>query len=181
MEFIHLLAVMKNLILFLFIIPQVSFCQTDTLLVPPPVDFPFVQEVSPVINIQWADSIINNIKYISLVQLRPSCPDRKKRKTIPANSKKRKYDCYMESTIITNRKKVPKVDSIFMTDVVLGFEEYRFYKKTPLDTSEYEDVIKATFGKRESNILTMCYIPRHAILFMDSMSNLLGIYEVCFE
>ena len=76
---------------------------------------------------------------------------------------------------------MPDVDSTFKTEVVIGIDSRRMYKWREIDSTDYLTVIESALGKRKSDIVTMCYIPRHAVVFMDSIDNILGIYEICFE
>jgi hypothetical protein len=57
----------------------------------------------------------------------------------------------------------------------------RMYKWKKIDSTDYSSVIQACMGRRESDIMTMCYEPRHAAVFLDDVGKIVGIYEICFE
>jgi len=50
-----------------------------------------------------------------------------------------------------------------------------------LDSVETKLALKEIFNGEDSDIVNMCYIPRHAIIFYNSDGNAIGIYEICFE
>ncbi len=165
------------IIILLYSLPTYTFSQVYDSISPQPEIDTKIQKI----NLEWADTILNKVHKICFVQLRPLCDDGKKRKTIPTDAKKRKKGCYMESVIKTDLKYLPKLDSSFMTQVVLGLDSSRMYKWREIDTTDYLATIESSLGTRKSNILTMCYIPRHAVVFLDSSGHILGIYEICFE
>ena len=172
------------IIILIYFLPAVAISQeNDSILPPPDVELPSLEKEKVVqkIDLAWADTVINKIQKICLVQLRPLCDDGKKRKTIPSKPKRGTKGCYTETVIKHDLKFIPELDSIFMTEVVVGFDKYRMYKWQEIDTADYKTTIESALGKRESSIITMCYEPRHALVFLDSMENILGIYEICFE
>ena len=162
-----------------FLLPFFTFGQVNDTVLPQiefedyPVD---VESKTVKFNLEWADTIIKKTHQIYLVQLRPLCDDGKKRKTISPNSKRKKIDCYHSSVIQIANTKNPWKDSVF------GFDRSRMYKWKKLKAADYFQTINVALGKRisENSIVQVCYEPRHAIVFLDSMNQIIGIHEICF-
>ena len=176
---------MKSYLIFVFsFLPILLFSQVKDSILPPPeieVQLPQIIKDSQVVDLDWAINILKNTDKIFLTQLRPYCEDGELRETIPPNSQNQPKDCYTESVIISDLKFIPEVDSLFLSEAVVRFDTTRMYRWSELDSADYKSVIEASLGKRNSDILNMCYDPRHAIIYLDSSSKILGIYEVCFE
>lgn len=160
-----------------FLLPFFTFGQVNDTVLPQiefedyPVDF---ENKTEKFHLEWADTIIKKTHQISLIQLRPLCDDGKKRKTIPPHSTRGREGCYAETVIRT-------AHSNYWHDTVVGFDRSRMYKWKVLDSADYFPTINAALGKRESVEVNLCYDPRHALVFMDSMDQIIGIYEICFS
>jgi hypothetical protein len=159
------------------LLPFLTFGQANDTVLPQiefedyPVDF---ENKTVKFNLEWADTIIKKTHQIYMVQLRPLCDDGKKRKTIPPHSNSGKEGCYTETVIRTAR-------SNYWYDTVIGFDRSRMYKWKALDSADCFSAINAALGKRESDVVNACYDPRHALVFMDSMDQIIGINEICFS
>ena len=164
--------------LMIYLLPFLTFGQVNDTVLPQiefedyPVDF---ENKTVKFNLEWADTIIKKTHQIYLVQLRPLCEDGKKRKTISPNSKRKKIDCYHESVIQIAHTKNPWKEYVF------GFDQSRMYKWKELDSADYCLTINAALGKREALEINACYDPRHAIVFKDSMDQIIGMNEICFS
>lgn len=135
-------------------------------------------------NLNWTDTILPKINTISFARVAPECfrYKRNKRKMVPFNKTKSGDICYQESLINSTLVYFTQNDSII--DTLCSIEKIdfnRIYDEVAIETTDFEDVYRAALGKRESNVINMCYEPRHIILFKDSSENILGICEVCFE
>ena len=174
-----LISIIHRIKSFFCLLPFLTFGQVNDTVLPQiefedyPLDF---ENKTVKFNLEWADTIIKKTHQIYLVQLRPSCDDGKKRKTIPPNSKRKKIDCYPSSVIQIVYTKNPWKDSVF------GFDRSRMFKWKKLKAADYFQTINVALGKRvsENSIVQVCYEPRHAIVFLDSMNQIIGIHEICF-
>lgn len=173
----------------IYFLPVFAFSQViDSILPPPQVKLPSLvfEKEDQKIDLEWADTIIREFQKIYFVQLRPLCEDGKKRKTLPPysndkKSRKRRKGCYEETVIIDKYIFRIENDPRSIEIIVNGFDLNRIYKWKEIDTADYTLTIESTLGKRESNSITMCYNPRHAVVFFDSTDKIMGIYEICFE
>ncbi|WP_159038484.1 hypothetical protein [Brumimicrobium mesophilum] len=50
-----------------------------------------------------------------------------------------------------------------------------------LDSTETKIAMKEMFNGDDSDIVNMCYIPRHAVIFYNPNGKAIGVYEICFE
>ena len=160
------------LIHILSILPLLVSAQiNDSILPPPKVQIPAAknQIKEQKIDVSWATPIIEKINTISFVELIPVC-----------NNEKNDLDCY-EETVIIHTVIMTLEDSIKNIKKTLEFDQDRMINWTEIDNSDYTNVIEATFGKRESSMVNMCYNPRHAIIFRDTSDTIFAIYEICFE
>lgn len=160
---------MKKHLFFILFSPLYLFCQEkDSLPSLKPIiikrDLPKMGDPEKR-DIRWADSLIKQIHFISLVEISTYCEYREKSDSVCDNRTTIQSHYYKSNEDII----VSKIDTL------------RFINPKELDSSDYKELILTAFGKRKSNSITFCYNPRHAILFRDSLNQLLGIYEVCFE
>lgn len=179
---------MRDLFFIILLTPTISFSQQNdsvhlilTLPKPPVTSFSYVTEDIDY-DLEWADSIIPKINKISVTQLSPLCENKKRKRPVP-NHKFSKTDCYMESIIILEQTIVRKDDTTYHAPnkTIVGFEMDKFYREREIDTVDYNAIILATLGKRESYSINMCYNPRHAVVFYDKDNRIIGLYEICFE
>ena len=88
-----------------------------------------------------------------------------------------------EESIIVEGDPYPFIDFESMT-----FEyEYRgvdmefIGKEVFIDSNETQLALTEMFNGASSNLMSMCYLPRHAVLFYNREEKISGIYEICFE
>lgn len=88
-----------------------------------------------------------------------------------------------EETIIREGERYPFVhrDSIVFSYKYLGVDTEFIKSKVFLDSTETNIALEELFDGEKPELVDMCYIPRHAILFYDKNDKLTGITEICFE
>lgn len=120
----------------------------------------------------FIDSVLNgHVFTISLVSLKPICSS-------PGN-------CYPASAIIEDIDNI-EIDSTFFVSVpLLDVQSSLFDSIVPLDISDYglvlTEILMGEAPYNETELINMCYNPRHAIIVQDEAEKILGIYELCFE
>jgi hypothetical protein len=111
------------------------------------------------------------------------------------------YNFLRNKKFFQSRKKWLKKKSIYQELIIVEGEidnqsspankifQGRFYRvdyeftenEVFLDSIETKLALKEMFNGEDSDIVNMCYIPRHAVIFYDSNGKSIGIYEICFE
>lgn len=88
-----------------------------------------------------------------------------------------------EESIILEGDPYPFIDFESMT-----FEyEYRgvdkefIGKEVFIDSTETKLALTEMFNGASSDLMSMCYMPRHAVLFYNAEGEISGIYEICFQ
>jgi hypothetical protein len=155
--------------------------QLDSIPTPKNLLPPKVIPTEKTFDLKWADSLINEIASVHLVQLRPECPDQKLLDTFEEDSILRMKNCFPESVIREGHPNFNRLENVLDNPTFEGFDSSRTYLRKVIDTAHHSSIFKACFGKRESNVYNMCFMPRHAIFFLDRDGKTIAIYEICFE
>jgi hypothetical protein len=106
-----------------------------------------------------------------------------KTKKFYQNRKKwKKNHSYEESIIIEGEEYEWKhFDSIVFEFGYDGIESEFIQSEVLLDSTEMRITLNELFNGTENELMIMCYNPRHAIIFYNSVGEVSGIYEICFE
>lgn len=107
----------------------------------------------------------------------------KNKKFYQSNKKWIKNNSYEESIIKEgNPKPFPQhSDSFIFEYEYRGVDKEFVGPEVFLDSTEIKLALREMFSGIENDIIDMCYVPRHAVLFYSSDGEISGIYEVCFE
>lgn len=177
------LGFMKTVILVSLLFGSLSSLSQQLNSIPPPENLLPPKEVpqEKTFDLEWADSLINEIATVHLVQLRPECPDQKLLDTFEDDSILRINNCFPESVIREGHPNFNRIANILDNPSFEGFDSSRTYLWKVIDTAYHSSIFQACFGKRESNVFNMCFMPRHAIFFQNREGKTIAIYEICFE
>jgi hypothetical protein len=107
----------------------------------------------------------------------------KNKKFYQSNKKWIKNNSYEES-IIWEGDPYPfpqHVDSFIFEYEFRGVDNEFIGSEVFLDSTEIKPALREMFNGVENDIIEMCYMPRHAILFYSSDGKISGIYEICFQ
>ncbi len=121
---------------------------------------------------RYIDSVLNANEFtISLVSLKPECDSN--------------GDCYPVSVINEDFENFV-FDSTFFESVPLhSIQTQLFDSIVPLNINYYKKVLdELLMGEppsEGSELIQICYNPRHAVIIQDAKEEVLGIYELCFE
>lgn len=108
------------------------------------------------------------VKRIELIELKPYCyEDVVKSDSINSNVKKLR--CFAESIIERDSKN----DSTYLNWSLVG-------KREQLNQKDFELLFQAIFEVDFEHYITVCYEPRHGILFYSENDELIGYVEICF-
>lgn len=88
-----------------------------------------------------------------------------------------------EESIIFEGDPYPFVDfeSMVFEYEYRGVDKEFIGKEVFIDSTETKLALTEMFNGATSDVLTMCYMPRHAVLFYNSEGRISGIYEICFQ
>ena len=88
-----------------------------------------------------------------------------------------------EESIIIEGDLYPLVhfDSIVFEYTFRGIETEFIQSELFLDSAETRLAFSQMFSGTENDIISICYMPRHAVLFYNDAGRVSGIYEICFE
>ncbi len=157
--------------LFLFIIPFFSFSQKIEL-----EKYGILLQTNLLkIDREYADSVFNTLEIkIALIKLLPHCNDEGK--------------CYPESIINDDFNWNTHISESDFGVLYFRRVNYQYIDSTSLteiDPSDYAFFLtKLLEGPRkleDNEVINMCYIPRHAVLFINSLDEIIAIQEICFE
>ena len=73
------------------------------------------------------------------------------------------------------------IDSFIFEYEYRGVDKEFIKSEVFLDSTEIKLALREMFNGEENDIMNMCYMPRHAVLFYSSKGEITGIYEICFQ
>lgn len=87
-----------------------------------------------------------------------------------------------EESIIIEGDHFPFIhfDSVVFERKYLGVDKEFIKSEHFLDSTEIKLALSELFNGEKNEIVTMCYLPRHAVLFYNDDGKISGIFEICF-
>ncbi|NOQ72702.1 MAG: hypothetical protein GQ574_11900 [Crocinitomix sp.] len=79
------------------------------------------------------------------------------------------------------RYKMKHLDSMVFHERFEGIQKEFIQSEFILDSAETRMAFSEMFNGAKNEIMDMCYIPRHAVVFYNAKGKITGIYEICFE
>jgi hypothetical protein len=130
----------------------------------------------------------NEVEKISLVTLKKKYDHNdyyqflKHKKFYQRRKKWIKNNSYEESIILEGKRyKMAHMDSFVFESRFRGVDKEFIHSEYFLDSLESRMALTEMFNGAKNKIMTMCYNPRHAVIFYNSEGKTTGIYEICFE
>lgn len=109
----------------------------------------------------------------------------KNKKLFESKRKWIKNNSYQESIIIWgDLYPLTHFDSMLFDAEYFGVKEKFLGREVFMDSIDTKTALQIIFeGYKydEDEIITFCYVPRHAILFYNEKNQITGIFEICFE
>lgn len=171
------------LILFVF-----TFSQINAQIKVEKFDLNIASDLPDTLQIIYEEFLNNNVEKISIVKLKKKYNHidyyyfLKNKKFFQSRKKWIKNNSFEES-IIREGESFPfkHFDSIVFEKKFLGVDKEFIESEYFLDSTERKLTLKEMFNGEKPELVNMCYIPRHAVLFYDHEDRVTGIYEICFE
>jgi hypothetical protein len=136
----------------------------------------------------YKDFLNSKVAKVSIVELKKKYSHSeyyhflKTKKFYQSRKKWIKNNSYEESIIIEgDLYPIKHFDSIVFEYKYRGIDKEFIKSEYFLDSAETRLAFDEMFNGVENEIITMCYNPRHAVLFYDEKGKISGIYEICFE
>jgi hypothetical protein len=79
------------------------------------------------------------------------------------------------------RYKMVHLYSFVFENKFIGIDKEFIKSEFFLDSLETRTAITEMFNGAKNQIMEMCYMPRHAVIFYNGNGKVTGIYEICFE
>jgi len=136
----------------------------------------------------YADFLNNDVEKISIVELKKKYNHSeyyrflKNKKFYQSRKKWIKNNSYTESIILEGKAyEMVHFDSMVFEFRFKGIDKEFIKSEVFLDSSETRMALTEMFNGSKNEIISMCYNPRHAVIFYNSKGKVTGIYEICFE
>lgn len=130
----------------------------------------------------------NEVDKISIVELKKVYDHSQyyqflKNKTLFQSRKKWiKYNSNPESIIYSgNKDQLTTEEAELFNNKFIRIDREFIQTEKFLDSIETNLALKEIFNGQVRDIVDMCYLPRHAVLFYNKEGRVSGIYEICFE
>ena len=130
----------------------------------------------------------NDVEKISIVELKKKYDPfdyyqfLKNKKFYQSRKKWIKNNSYEESIIVEGtRYEMVHFDSIVFENKIIKIDKEFIQSEVILDSIETRMALKEMFNGSKNEIINLCYIPRHAVIFYNAKGKITGIYEICFE
>jgi hypothetical protein len=136
----------------------------------------------------YANFLNNDVEKISIVELEKKYNHSeyysflRNKKFYQRRKKWIRDNSYTESIIKEGKAyELVHFDSMVFEVRYKGIDKEFIRSEVFLDSSETKMALSEMFNGYTNEIISMCYNPRHAVIFYNAEGKVTGIFEICFE